>query len=694
MKNHFPSIPIAPKKVFFHKYHGVAYEDCYAWIRDKNWEEVMRNPSNLDPEIEKHLLAENSYATAVLSESEKLASEIFEEMKGRTKKDDVSVPKKDGNYLYFEKFLEEGQYPIFCRKLRGKEEVILDINDLAKGKEFFKFSQVQHSPNHKFLAYSFDESGSEIYTIRIREIGAGIDFDDQIENTGGFFEWSNDSKSLIYTRLDKKFRPYLVNRHVLNKSQSLDTIIFEEKDPGFFVSLGKTESRKYIIINSHDHQTSEIRLVSADASFEAPILISERVAGCEYEVAHRGDRLYLLTNSNGAEDFKIVSVSEDELGQKKWGVLVKHQEGVLIQELHIFQKFWVRLELFEGLPRIIVTEFQSGESHEITFDEPLYDISVEKGLDFDSQELRIVYSSLKKPRSVFDYDMANRELVLRKEQEIPSGHNPKDYKSERLLAPGRDGELIPISLLYRKDTPVNGTAPLLLYGYGSYGVPLSARFSVDRFSLVDRGFIFGIAHVRGGVEKGKRWYKKGRREQKKNTFSDFEDAALHLIEKRYTDKGLIVAHGGSAGGMLVGACLNMSPDLYGAIIAEVPFVDVLNTMCDSNLPLTPIEWPEWGNPLTDKQAFDYIKSYSPYDQVKKKNYPAIFVTAGLTDPRVGYWEPAKWVARLRELKIDNNIIILKTSMKAGHGGASGRFDRLKERAEAYSFVISTIVKKL
>nr|ADI23457.1 protease II [uncultured nuHF1 cluster bacterium HF0770_35I22] len=695
MKNDLPSIPIAPKKEYFHIYHGKPYEDLYAWLKDQNWQEVMKDPSKLDSEIAAYLIAENKYSEFVLGQTKSLKSKIFEEMKGRTSRDDISVPKRDGRFSYFEKYMGDEQYPIFCRSgPDGKGRVILDANLEAKGKKFFRLAEVKHSPNHKLIAYAFDDIGSENFTICIRDLDSGEDLANVILGSSGNFHWFNDSSSLLYSALDESYRPFIVRRHILNTKQETDQEVYRESDPGFFVSLSKTENRKCILIKSNDHQTSEVRFMLADKASQPPVLIAGRVPGCQYEVSHNGDKFYILTNADGAEDFKIVSVSENAPAMENWETLISHKQGVLIQELHLFEKFWVRIQLVHGLRKIIVSRYQRDITYEIKFDEPLYDVNIEKGLEFSSLELRVSYSSLAKPKSIFDYDIVTRKKKLRKEQQIPSGHNPKDYKTERVYAPAKDGELVPISLIYKATTPIDGTAPLMLYGYGSYGVVLPPNFSIDRLSLVDRGFVFGVAHIRGGEEKGKSWYKSGRREFKKNTFSDYEDATSYLIQKGYSAKGLVVAHGGSAGGMLVGACVNMNPGLYGAVIAEVPFVDVLNTMSDPDLPLTPIEWPEWGNPIREKKDFEYIKSYSPYNQVSRQKYPAIFVTAGLTDPRVGYWEPAKWVAKLRDLKTDNNLLILRTNMEAGHGGASGRFDRIKERAEVYAFAIDVIGKKL
>jgi oligopeptidase B len=532
-----------------------------------------------------------------------------------------------------------------------------------------------------------DLNGSETYVIKVRDTNSGIDLDDRIVGAHGAVEWANDNQTLYYTVLDENHRPYAVMRHILGTSQDEDKEIYCEIDSGFFVSIDKTKSSKFILIQAHDHQTSEVYLIDADVLNATPGVVEPRQIEHEYEVAHHGDQLIILTNADGAEDFKIMTTPIAKLGKENWVEIVAHQPGCLMLGVQIFEKFWARIERVDGLPKIVITEFASQLSHTISFDEDSYSLNLLDGYEYKSMLLRFTYSSMATPDRVFDYNMSDRTRILRKEQEIPSGHNPNDYVTERIYATAFDGATIPISLIYKKDTVLDGSAPLLLYGYGSYGHSIPASFSIARLSLVDRGFVYAIAHIRGGMEKGSAWYKAGKREFKKNTFSDFICAADHLIEQDYTSKGKIAAHGGSAGGMLIGTVINWAPKLFGAVVAEVPFVDVLATMSDATLPLTPPEWPEWGNPIEDEEAFTYIRSYSPYDNVRAQDYPALFISAGLTDPRVTYWEPAKWVAKLREFKTDDNLLILKTNMDAGHGGATGRFDHLKETAVAYAFVI-------
>lgn len=684
--------PVAEKRPLKTTHHVVELTDDYAWLRDDNWQDVMHDPGVLQEDIRTHLEAENAHFRAAMESSGDLVETLFAEMKGRIKEDDSSVPAPDGPWVYFTKFVEGGQHTHFCRRPRdgGDEVVYLDGDKEAGGKPFFKLAGVEHSSDHKLLAYAVDLNGSEIYTIRFRDLETGEDLEDSIEGTNGDLEWAEDGQTLMYTVLDDNHRPCAVRRHRLGTDAAGDVEIYREKDPGFFVGVGKTESRKYLLISAHDHETSEVYLIDAEDPASDPRLIQARVPERQYDVSHHGGQLLILTNADGAEDFKVVTAPVDDSGKGNWTDLVPHEGGRLILGLHLFADYWVRLERVDGLPRLVVTEWASGRSHEIAFDEEAYSLGMSGGYEYDTATLRFTYSSMTTPDRVYDYDMSTRERDLRKEQEVPSGHDPADYVTRRLFAPAPDGETVPVSILYAKDTPLDGSAPVLLYGYGSYGYAIPAFFSTARLSLVDRGFVYAIAHIRGGMEKGYRWYTEGKREKKPNTFTDFIAAADHLIAEGATQSGRIAIHGGSAGGMLMGAVTNLRPELWGAVVAEVPFVDVLNTILDDTLPLTPPEWPEWGNPIENRDAFEWIRAYSPYDNVEAKAYPPILATAGLTDPRVTYWEPAKWVAKLRDLKTDTNPLLMKTNMEAGHGGKSGRFERLRETAEAYAFVIGQV----
>ena len=617
-----------------------------------------------------------------------LQDKLFAEMKGRMKEDDSSVPAPDGPYDYFSSFVKGGQHPRYLRKPRGAEgpeEVLLDGNELGKGRAYFRFGGIAMSPDHKLAAWSFDGNGSEFYELRVRDTASGADAADVLQNTAGGATWAADGKSYFYTHQDENHRPLKTFRHVLGTAQADDVLIFEEKDTGMFTGVGKTHSEKYILVDIHDHDTSEIWVIDAEAPAVAPKLIAQRVKGIEYDVEHWNDRFIIKTNINGAEDYKIVTCPVDRPSPDNWIDLVPHRPGIFLVGYFVLKNWLVRMERENALPRIIVRDMNSGDEHAIAFDEEAYSLGFGEMREYDTDILRFTYSSMTTPAQVFDYNMRDRTRVLRKMQEVPSGHDPKNYVTRRVLARAHDGEMIPVTLLYAASTPLDGSAPLWLYGYGSYGISIPAGFNTNILSLADRGFIYAIAHIRGGQEKGRNWYKSGKLEHKTNTFQDFISCAEHLIAAGYARKGNIIAQGGSAGGMLMGAVANMAPDLFRGIVAEVPFVDVLSTMLDDTLPLTPPEWPEWGNPLADKKAYETIASYSPYDRVEAKAYPNILAVGGLTDPRVTYWEPAKWVARLRELKTDDNLLLLKTNMGAGHGGASGRFDRLKEVAFVYAF---------
>lgn len=695
-----PSPPVAQRRPVSATHHGVTLTDDYAWLRADNWQDVMREPSLLDAEIRAYLEAENAYTDAALASTEALQAELFAEMKGRLKPDDFSVPAPDGPFDYYSNFVAGGQYPRLCRRPRGggDEHILLDGNAEAEGKPYWDLGGKAHSPDHKLLAYAVDDKGSELFTIRVRDLATGQDLADEIPDTRGDVQWANDSRTLLYIRLDEHHRPLYVYRHVLGTPVSEDVLVYEEKDIGFYVALDKTLSGKFLTVDAHDHQTNEVYLIDADDPESAPRLVAARETGHEYHVDHHRSHLLILTNSEGAEDFRIVAVPVHQPDRANWREIVPHKAGRLILDMQAYTDYLVRLEREDSLPRLVITPITPGievdraildpaGEHQIAFAEEAYALGMSEGYEFDTTTLRFTYSSMTTPAETYDYDMAARTRVLRKRQEIPSGHNPADYVTRRLFAPAADGETVPVSLLYRKGTPLDGSAPLFLYGYGSYGISIPASFSTTRLSLVDRGFIFAIAHVRGGKDKGYRWYKDGKHKTKRNTFTDFIATGEHLVAQGLTRRGRIVANGGSAGGMLMGVVANMAPDLFLGIIADVPFVDVLNTMLDKDLPLTPPEWPEWGNPIESAEDFAIIRSYSPYDNVEAKAYPHIFAYGGLTDPRVTYWEPAKWIAKLRRLNTSDNLVVLKTNMEAGHGGASGRYERLRETALDYAFAL-------
>ncbi|MBK9077749.1 MAG: S9 family peptidase [Hyphomicrobium sp.] len=677
-------------------YHGVALTDDYGWLRAANWQEVMRKPDLLDARIRTYLEAENAYTAAALAPTQALQDTLFTEMKARLKEDDRQVPQPHGPFEYFPRFVKGGQYAQLCRVALGGSPddatVLLDGNAEAAGKSYWDLGDATHSDDHKLLAYATDDKGSELYTVRIRDLATGKDLADEIPDTRGGLVWARDGKTLFYVKVDDNQRPQFIYRHTVGTPASDDVLVYAESDSGMFVGLSHTQSRRFITIEVHDHDTSEVHIIDADQPNRAPICIAPRSKGHQYGIEHHGDRLIITTNSKNAEDFRIVEALVAAPGQNNWREIVPHKPGRLIIEVSVFANHMVRLEREDSLPRIVITRLSDGEEHSIAFDEEAYALGLSSGYEFDTTRIRFTYSSMTTPAETNDYDMETRTRTLRKRQEIPSGHNPADYVTRRLFAPAADGELVPVTLLYKKTTPLDGSAPLFLYGYGAYGIAMPAAFSTGRLSLVDRGFIYAIAHIRGGKDKGYRWYTTGKLKSKTNTFTDFIAAGEHLVAQGLTTRGNIVANGGSAGGMLMGAVANMAPSLFLAIIADVPFVDVLNTMLDKDLPLTPPEWPEWGNPIESADDFQTIKSYSPYDNVAAKAYPHILALAGLTDPRVTYWEPAKWIAKLRRMNTSNNLVLLKTNMGAGHGGASGRFDSLKDTALNYAFALTVAGK--
>ncbi|MCG8442922.1 MAG: S9 family peptidase [Caulobacterales bacterium] len=690
-----PTPPRAEKRPVRLSLHGRERVDEYAWMRDDAWREVMQEPGKLRADVRAHLEAENAYLEAWLADTTALQDTLFEEMRGRIKEDDESVPVREGPYAYHSRHRAGGQYPIFARRRvapdtgapTGEEEILLDGDAEAEGRAYFDLGGVDHSPDHRLLAYAVDETGSEFYAIRVRDLATGEDLPDVIEKSAGAFVWANDSTTLFWVERDANNRPSRVRRHRLGAPAGEDPIVYEESDPGFFVSVAKTESDRFVLIDAHDHTTSEVRLIDADAPESAPRLVEPRTRDLEYDVAHRGDRLYLLTNADEAIDFKIMTAPESAPSRANWTDWIPRRDGVLVLGQHVFARHHVRLERVDGLPRLVIRRFADEAEHEIALDEEAYALGLGETLEFDTDVMRFAYASPTTPDQVFDYDMETRERRLLKTREVPSGHTPSDYVATRIQAPARDGESVPVTLVRRASTPLDGSAPVLLYGYGSYGVTIPADFRTSRLSLVDRGFIFAVAHVRGGMAKGYRWYLDGKRDKKLNTFRDFIDAGEALIARGYARRGGIVAMGGSAGGLLVGAALNMAPDLFAGAVAAVPFVDVLSTMSDAELPLTPPEWPEWGNPVEDEAAYEAIAAYSPYDNVDALAYPPILATAGLTDPRVTYWEPAKWVARLRERSTSDAPALLKVNMGAGHAGASGRWDALKETALEFAFAL-------
>ena len=684
-----PKPPLPEQRPSADTRHGRERQDSYAWLRAANWQDVFKDTGLLDPSIRAHLEAENNYQKAVMSGTEALREALVKEMRGRIKEDDSSVPAPDGPFAYGIAFETGAEHPRFIRVPRegGPEQVMLDAQIEAADRPYFSLGGASHSDDHRWLAYAYDDKGSEFYTLKIRDLQRGEDLSDVVEDTGGGGVWSARSNGVFYTRLDSNHRPSRVFFHKLGDGPAEDTLIYEETDPGFFMGVGKTQSGEFVVIDIHDHETSECWLIPAANPAAEPRLLAERETGVEYDVDEGGGSLYIRTNADGAHDYKIVTAPVDAVGRSEWADYVPHEDGRLVLDHFVLKNHLIWLERREGLPRIVVKRLSDGEEHAVDFAEEAYSLGLSGTYEFETTAIRFTYSSPTTPSQTYEYDVETRERTLLKTQEVPSGHDPERYVTRRIFAPAKDGESVPVTLLYAKATPLDGSAPCLLYGYGSYGITIPASFGTNILSLVDRGFVYAIAHIRGGKDKGFRWYDAGRRRNKANTFTDFIAAADHLVAEGFTSHDRIVAEGGSAGGMLMGAVANMSPDKFGGIVAIVPFVDVLNTMLDDTLPLTPPEWPEWGNPVLSGEDYEVIAYYSPYDNVKPQAYPPILVLAGLTDPRVTYWEPAKWVARLREMKTDDNPVLLRTNMDSGHAGASGRFSKLEEVAYVYAFAL-------
>lgn len=681
-----PVPPVARKIPVTITQLGRTRTDDYQWMKDDNWQAVLRDPTLIKADVKEHLEAENAYREAMLASTLPLQEEMFEEMRGRIKEDDSSVPRPDGPWEYYTRFNTGDQHPLYCRRPRGggAETILLDANQLAEGKAYSDISYVEHSPDHTLYAYSEDAQGSEVHQIYIRDLVTGEVLPDPIQSAYGGFAFSPCSRWIFWTNRNENGRPDKIFRRPARGGET--TLVYEETDEGMFIGVGRSSDDAFILISAENQETSEARYIPGDGPTSEPQIIAERIVGQRYDVDHWGDRWVIRTNADDSIDFKIVEAPTASPDRSSWTDLVAHSPGRFIEGMALVKDFIARQERADANTKIVIRD-RAGTEHEIAVDEPAYALSLAGASEFETTTMRYGYNSPSTPTSTYDYDLATRERTLRKVQEVPSGHDPADYVVERLNAPAEDGQLVPVTVLRRRTTPVDGSAPLLLYGYGSYGIPMAASFSTGRLSLVDRGWIYAIAHIRGGSDKGWGWFLDGRKFKKKNTFTDFTAAADHLIARNYARAGKIVAQGGSAGGLLMGAVANMRPELWAGIIGQVPFVDVINTMSDTSLPLTPPEWPEWGNPLEDPEAYDYMMSYSPYDQVAPRAYPAILATGGLSDPRVTYWEPQKWVAKLRPATTSGNPVLLKINMEAGHGGSSGRFDYLKEVAHDFAFAV-------
>ncbi len=661
--------------------HRITWQDEFFWLRRKE-----------DPEVIAYLESENAHTDLVMKNTQALQEKLYNEMLGRIKETDLSVPVKIDGYFYYSRTEQGKQYPIQCRKLgslEAQEEMILDPNELAAGRPYFQVGISKISPDHRFLAYSTDTAGSEDFTLFVKDMKTGEHLPEKITGTYPSLEWAADSRTLFYLRLDPTRRPFQVRRHQLGSNPDRDQLVFEEPDEAFFLSLYKTKDRRFLVLDLSSKDTSEQRWLLSDDPEAHFAVVQPREKGIEYSIEHREGYFFILTNDK-AKNFRMVKTPVSASLKSNWQEVIAGRAGALLEGLEIFQDYLVVVEREKGLRKIRIQNWKTETFHYVSIEEPIYTLSLKANPEYPSRSLRFEYASLKTPHCILDYDMESRKREIKKQQEVLGGYDPGQYISERIWAKSHDGVQVPVSLVYRKGIRRDGSSPLLLYGYGSYGIPVEPGFSSSRLSLLDRGFIFAIAHVRGGGELGRPWYESGKLRAKKNTFYDFIAAAERLIEEKYTAPDKLVISGGSAGGLLMGAVINMRPELFHGVIAEVPFVDVLNTMLDDSLPLTVTEFDEWGNPA-EKEFFDLLRSYSPYENVRSQKYPHLLATGGLHDPRVQYWEPAKWVARLRKLKTDRNLLLLKMQM-AGHGGPSGRYEALKDLAFRYAFILMILEK--
>ena len=683
-----PDYPIAQKRPHKLTQHGLTRNDDYYWMRNRD-----------DPAVMEYLKAENDYLEEVMHHTEPLQEQLFEEMKARIKEDDESAPIKHGDYFYYTRTETGKQYPYYCRKLGtldAPEEVLLDQNALAEGMAFCRIGAFSISPDHRKLAYSVDPDGSEKCTLYIKNLDTGEHYPEQIPETWGDVyshygvEWANDNQTLFYETLDSALRPHKIFRHILGEQPEKDELVFHEEDETFFLILLKSRSQAYIMAYCHSTITTEWHILPANSPQSEFQVFEPRKRGHEYSIEHLGKRFFIVSNEN-ALNFKLMQTPVEATQHEHWQEVVTHRKDVLIEGIDAFQDHLVLYERKDGLKQIRISAPDgTSEVKYVAFPEPVYDLQTAKNPEFNTQRLRFNYSSLITPKSAIDFHLDNQEWELIKQEEIPSGHDPSKYVTERLHATAPDGTQVPISLVYKKGLEKNGQNPTLLYGYGSYGYSVDASFNANRYSIIDRGFIFAIAHIRGGSELGRSWYEDGKMLQKRNTFIDFIACGEYLIEEGYTNNHKLAIIGGSAGGLLVGASLTMRPDLFQVVVAKVPFVDVVTTMSDPTIPLTTLEYDQWGNP-DDEEYFQYMLSYSPYDNIRKTAYPEILITTGLNDPRVAYWEPVKFAAKLRNYKTDDHLLLLKTNMDAGHAGASGRYDYLKEIAFDYAFLIDRLI---
>lgn len=682
-----PSHPVAPKRPKSLTLHEHTRIDNYFWMRERD-----------DPETLKHLQTEIDYLDEMTQHTRMLRTKLFDEMKRRIKEDDATIPEKRGDYYYYLRHEQGKQYPIFCRKhgsLIASEEILLDQNQLAENRTFCSVAAFSVSPDSNKLLYSVDYEGREVYTLRIKDLVSGQHYPEEIGNTSGSAyerggaEWANDSRHVFYVTLDEAQRPCKIHRHELGSDPSEDVLLHHETEEAYSVFLFKSRDDAFLMTYHYSTTTREMRFLPADRPLEKFQVVQPRIEGLEYYAAHHHGKFYLVNNYN-SKNFKLSVASADSPGLQNWADVLPHRADVLVEGVDTFEKYLVLVERSNGLKQIRVSPIEDpSQGRYVPFPEPAYNVTLETNPEFDTDLLRLHYSSFITPPSTVDFHMDSGEWELKKEDEIPSGFNKSDYVCERIHATAPDGTRVPLSIVYRKDRPRDGSQPALLHGYGSYGATLDAWFNSNLFSLIDRGFVYGIAHIRGGSDMGREWYENGKMLNKKNTFTDFIACAEHLIQEKYTSKEKLSIIGVSAGGLLVTACLTMRPDLFKAVVAKVPFVDVVSTMNDPSIPLTTLEYDQWGNPA-NREYYEYMLSYSPYDNLRATEYPDILISTGLNDPRVAYWEPAKFAAKLRELKTGNTLVLLYTNFDSGHAGASGRYDYLKEVSREYAFLIDRL----
>lgn len=675
-----PLPPIAEKIPKELTIHGDTRVDNYYWLNERE-----------NPKVVAYLEAENAYKDAVLKHTAEFQENLFDEMVGRIKQTDMSVPYKTRDFFYYTRYEEGREYPIYCRKrgsLGADEEVLLNVNEMAEGFDFFQISGLTVSSNNEMISYGVDTVSRRKYTIHFKNLKTGEIYKDELPNTTGRAAWANDNRTVFYTIKEESLRPFKIKKHVLGTDISQDKEIFHEKDVTFECYVFTSKSQKYIIIGSVHTLSSEYLFLDADLPDGTFQILQPRERGLEYSVEHFQDKFYIRTNDQ-AQNFRLMETPVGKTGKEYWSEVIPHQESVLLEGFEVFNDFLAVQERKDGLTQLRIIRWDDASEHHLDFGEATYSAGISMNPEFDSNLLRFSYSSLTTPRSTFDYNMNTREKTLLKQQEVLGDFDPQNYQTERLFATAKDGIKVPISLVYRKGLEKNGKNPLFLYGYGSYGATMSASFSSIMLSLLDRGFVYAIAHIRGGQEMGRWWYEDGKLLKKKNTFTDFIACAEHLIAEKFTSSDKLFANGASAGGLLMGAVVNMRPDLFKGIIAGVPYVDVITTMLDPSIPLTTSEFDEWGNPQ-NKEHYDYMLSYSPYDQVEAKYYPAMLITTGYMDSQVQYWEPAKWVAKLRALKTDDNILLFHINMGAGHGGLSGRFRQYRETALEFAFIFDLL----